>query len=325
MIQFKRGTTNALTIDQLNTIIAEATTEALEEAGQEYDFKITDLLFPTATLVAGTVDLVGTINEKIAQKMAEQGEGTWRKIILSNGQPGYDKRTHKLKIGDGISTWQALPNVGGLDYDQVLDSEGKAKIRRVVNPTDKTVFTYGTEPPDDNIVGQVYLHQYDGDIETDYVVETGINKGWHYRKWYSGYFECWITTTLTGDNSVNISNAIGSLFVSGNIGSLDYPVTFEEPPTEIISVEALSFSPPTTTGDDEATDDDNTEDNTEDSAGTEDIDNTADSIIFVSSALLKDDEDRSNTTKSRHVYLTSPVALNAEVVLNIMTKGIVQK
>lgn len=313
MIQFKRGTTKAMSSDDLNEIIKKSIKEAL---GEGHSFTILDLLFPTAAVA----DLVLDVNDKIKANMAA-ADGTWEKIILSNGQPGYDRRTHKLKIGDGRSTWQELPNVGGLDYDQVLDSERKAKIRRAINPTDKTVFTYGTEPPDANIVGQVYLHQYDGDIETDYVIETGVNKGWHYRKWYSGYFECWITTTLTEDKSVNISNAIGSLFVSDNIGSLDYPVAFEEPPTEIVSVEALSFSPPTAAKDDDAADDDNTEDN----AGIEDVDNTADSIIFVSSALLKDDEDRNNTTKSRHVYLTSPVALNAEVVLNIITKGIVRK
>lgn len=314
MIQFKRGTTKAMSSDDLDKIIQKSIGEAL---GEGHNFTILDLLFPTAAVA----ELALRVNAKIKANMAA-ADGTWEKIILSNGQPGYDRRTHKLKIGDGESTWQELPNVGGLDYDQVLDAEKKAKIRQAINPTDKTVFTYGTEPPDANIVGQVYLHQYDGDIETDYVIETGVNKGWHYRKWYSGYFECWITTTLTEDKSVNISNAIGSLFVSDNIGSLDYPVAFEEPPTEIVSVEALSFSPPTAAEDDDAADDDNTEDN----AGTEDIDNTADSIIFVSSALLKDDdEDRSNTTKSRHVYLTSPVALNAEVVLNIMTKGIVQK
>jgi hypothetical protein len=313
MIQFKRGTTKAMSSDDLEKIIQKSITDAL---GEGHKFTILDLLFPTAAVA----DLVLDVNDKIKANMAA-ADGTWEKIILSNGQPGYDRRTHKLKIGDGRSTWQELPNVGGLDYDQVLDSEKKAKIRRAINPTDKTVFTYGTEPPDANIVGQVYLHQYDGDIETDYVIETGVNKGWHYRKWYSGYFECWITTTLTEDKSVNISNAIGSLFVSDNIGSLDYPVAFEEPPTEIVSVEALSFSPPTAAKDDDAADDDNTEDN----AGIEDVDNTADSIIFVSSALLKDDEDRNNTTKSRHVYLTSPVALNAEVVLNIITKGIVRK
>lgn len=307
MIQFKRGTTKALSSKELDAIIQKSIKEVL---GEGHNFTVLDLLFPTLSTITGATDLAQKVNAKIKANMAAS-EGSWEKIILSNGQPGYDRRTHKLKIGDGISSWQELPNVGGLEYDQVLDSEEKAKIRQAINPTDKTVFTYGTEPPDANIVGQVYLHQYDGDIETDYVIETGINKGWHYRKWYSGYFECWLTTTLTEDNSVNISNAVGSLFVSDNIGSLDYPVTFEEPPTEIISVEALSFSPPTAAKDDDSA---------------EDIDNTADSIIFVSSALLKgDDKNRSNTTKSRHVYLTSPVALNAEVVLNIMTKGIVRK
>lgn len=302
MIQFKRGTTKALSSKELDAIIQKSIKEVL---GEGHNFTMLDLLFPTLSTITGAADLAQKVNAKIKANMAAS-EGSWEKIILSNGQPGYDRRTHKLKIGDGISSWQELPNVGGLDYDQVLDSEKKAKIRQVINPADRTVFTYGTEAPDANIVGQIYLHQYNGDIETDYVTETGINKNWYYRKWYSGYFECWTTMTYKGNNSVNINSAVGSLFVSDNIGGLEYPIVFDEPPTEVISVEAISFSPPTSAKDDDKS--------------------TVDSIIFISAALSKDGEAiNTTTTKSRHVYLTSPVALNAEVSLNIITKGVIQR
>lgn len=37
-------------------------------------------------------------------------------VKLASGQPGYDKDTHQLKIGDGETLWSDLPSVGGADY-----------------------------------------------------------------------------------------------------------------------------------------------------------------------------------------------------------------
>lgn len=187
MIQFKRGTTKAMSSEDLDQIIKTSIKEAL---GEGHEFTMLDLLFPTLSLIKGAADLAQKVNARIKANMAA-ADGTWERIILSNGQPGYDRRTHKLKIGDGKSTWQELPNVGGLDYDQVLDAEKKAKIRQVINPTDKTVFTYGEEDLDKFTVGQVYLQQYDGPPEADYVTEFGISGIWQYRKWRSGFAECW--------------------------------------------------------------------------------------------------------------------------------------
>ena len=231
--------------------------------------------------------------------------GSWKDIKLADGQPGYDKAVRKLKVGDGEHTWEELPYLNsGLEAEQILDSELRARARKTLDKDDETIFTYGTIEPDNNMVGQIYFHQYDGDIETDYVIETGINKDWHYRKWNSGYFECWRTVTFAEDNSVNIETAMGSLFISRNIGSLSYPATFREPPTEIVSAEAISFKAPDSASDDTS---------------------TVDSIIFVSTAAKAKVNTANTTKKSRHVYLVSPVALNAEVSLNIMVKGILKR
>ena len=37
-------------------------------------------------------------------------------VKLASGQPGYDKDTHQLKIGDGETLWADLPSIGGADY-----------------------------------------------------------------------------------------------------------------------------------------------------------------------------------------------------------------
>lgn len=36
-------------------------------------------------------------------------------VKLASGQPGYDKDTHQLKIGDGENSWADLPCIGGVD------------------------------------------------------------------------------------------------------------------------------------------------------------------------------------------------------------------
>jgi hypothetical protein len=111
-----------------------------------------------------------------------------------------------------MSTWKQLPNVGGLDYDQVLDAENKAKIRQAINPIDKTVFTYGEEDLNKYTVGQVYLQQYDGLPEADYVTEFGVSGIWQYRKWRSGFAELWGNIVQEG--------------FSTTFNAVDYPFAF---------------------------------------------------------------------------------------------------
>ena len=97
---------------------------------------------------------------------------------LASGQPGYDKNTNKLKIGDGNSAWEDLPNlVGQLD------------IQPAESATSETGISYGTEPPSNDTQGQLYLQKYSGSVEADYVVEIGMSSNYFYRKWNSGILE----------------------------------------------------------------------------------------------------------------------------------------
>lgn len=125
---------------------------------------------------------------------------------LAAGQPGYDKDRKKFKIGDGKSSWNDLPYASGLFADEILDSEENAKVKtkakaalnplgtliaNILNLEDRPIFTYGTDLPDKDTVGQVYLQQFEGAIEADFVVETGRNINYFFRKWNSGFIECW--------------------------------------------------------------------------------------------------------------------------------------
>ena len=112
----------------------------------------------------------------------------WQKVKtpLADGQPGYDKNKNKLKIGNGSASWDNLPYlIGELDMENLIQRESKA--------TEKVVFTYGKSEPTEKTKGQIYLQEYDGAVEADYVVETGRDTSYFFRKWASGFIECWGT------------------------------------------------------------------------------------------------------------------------------------
>lgn len=166
------------------------------------------------------------------------------KTKLAEGQPGYDKDKHKLKIGDGKSSWAELPYAGGLSGEEILSSETEAQVRRkaalLLNPLaalidSPAVITYGEESPSKNTVGQLYLQYYDADPEVDYVVESGVNGGWQYRKWYSGRAECFGTHRV----STKIQEQVGSVYCSPDIlKNTKYPITFTDIPTETATLQS---------------------------------------------------------------------------------------
>lgn len=168
---------------------------------------------------------------------------------LADGQPGYDKDRRKIKIGDGKSSWKDLPYASGLFADEILDSEKEAKIKtkakaalnplaglvsKVFNLEDRPIITYGTEAPDEDTVGRIYLQHYESAPEVDYVVEFGFNNGWYYRKWKSGRAECYGTL----DVSTIIQETVGSVYRDCNvINKLEYPFTFSGVPQEIATIQ----------------------------------------------------------------------------------------
>lgn len=65
----------------------------------------------------------------------------------------------------------------------------------------------------------------DGEIITDFIVEQGFagnNNHWRYRKWHSGFAECWGTISYSG---ISCSNGYGNLYYCSNNDAL--PFTFK--------------------------------------------------------------------------------------------------
>lgn len=165
----------------------------------------------------------------------------WRKLKkpLSAGQPGYDKDKHKIKIGDGETSWKELPYASGLSEEEILDSEKNAKIKRSLDPEDTTIITYGTEGPDKSTVGKLYLQYYDAEPEVDYVVEYGANGIWTFRKWFSGLAECWGTQTVITSIKEEIEE-IKLYCDNKTMKNIKYPFTFKGTPQETASVQSPS-------------------------------------------------------------------------------------
>jgi hypothetical protein len=163
---------------------------------------------------------------------------SWRatKVTLAAGQPGYDKDKHKLKIGDGKTAWEKLPYASGLSVEDIISSEKDAKSRNKADAEDKAIITYGTEAPDKNTIGQLYLQQYESEPEADYIVSSAIDGIWTYQKWKSGVAKCWGTLELT----TSIQDAFEGieLFHNNKMKSIKYPFTFRDVPCETVTLQS---------------------------------------------------------------------------------------
>jgi hypothetical protein len=155
---------------------------------------------------------------------------------LAAGQPGYDKDKHKIKIGNGKDLWSSLPYASGLFAKEIFNSEADAKERNKTDNSDTTIITYGTDSPDKNTIGQLYLQYYDTDPEADYVVSSGVDREWTYQKWNSGIARCCGTFKF----STTVQSIIGeSLYQSSSyMDKIDYPFSFKDIPNEYASVQS---------------------------------------------------------------------------------------
>ena len=160
---------------------------------------------------------------------------SWRgvKEKLAPGQPGYDKEKHKIKIGDGESTWSELPYATGLFAEEILDSEVNAKTKKKADAEDLTLITYGTEAPGDKTIGQIYLQQID-EPEVDFVIESGTKDGWTYQKWKSGIAKCWYNYSFT----TTVQEHLELFCRSTSTSRINYPFKFAAIPTETTTIQS---------------------------------------------------------------------------------------
>lgn len=158
---------------------------------------------------------------------------------LAAGQPGYDKEKNKIKIGTGTALWDDLPYASGLNRNDIIMPENEAKVRHLLDHDDNTLITYGTEAPNENLVGELYLQYYDTEPEVDYVVESGINGIWRYQIWHSGLAQCWGTLPVQVDIQSKTEEQL-IYYSESSIGKVEYPFEFSDKPSEIATIQSNS-------------------------------------------------------------------------------------
>jgi hypothetical protein len=158
--------------------------------------------------------------------------GKGSNVVLEPGQPGFDKAKNKLKIGNGQDKWKDLPYTSGLHAEEILCSESDAKKQDSNDKFAINIITYGTETPNENTVGQIYLQQID-EPEVDYIVASGTNGIWTYQKWKSGIAKCWGNYSFIATVQEPLELFYQSLPIYTN-----YPFTFKEIPTETATIQS---------------------------------------------------------------------------------------
>ena len=75
--------------------------------------------------------------------------------VLANGEPGFEKDTFRLKIGDGVKNWLDLPYIGESDYSIAPDGNSL-----VLNQNNEMML-YGFE---DAEIGQIPVKSENGKL-----------------------------------------------------------------------------------------------------------------------------------------------------------------
>ena len=102
-----------------------------------------------------------------------------------------------------------------------LNSQGQAEFSNTSGT--RTIYLDGS-------TGQIYPLASANYI-ADFVIEAGTYNSWTYRKWNSGWYECWQMFSP----SIAVNNAWGN-WAYGAVARQAYPVTFSSAPHEIASL-----------------------------------------------------------------------------------------
>lgn len=126
--------------------------------------------------------------------------------------------------------YEAKLTLTGLDYRKAYTLQARAKDEATayiesVERTVKTIPVYDWGEDDFNFNVPVSINNVP---MTDFIVEQGEADGWFYRKWNSGFAECWKVHYENGVNAAE-SNYNG-FYYSGTI-SVPFPFTFANLPT----------------------------------------------------------------------------------------------
>lgn len=84
-------------------------------------------------------------NSRIQLRRGTAAFWTDENPVLRPGEPGYERDTGKLKIGDGETHWRELEYFGGLDLDPGMDDATAMEliVAHLSDPTPHSVYDDG--------------------------------------------------------------------------------------------------------------------------------------------------------------------------------------
>jgi hypothetical protein len=157
---------------------------------------------------------------------AQENELTLTYKILDNSNTAV--RTDSFEIDNNAMTEDSFTysvgdEIKGLDYQNAytIEVEAKDKIGTVI-ATSKSlravpVFDWGESDFNFNVDVKIK------GTEIDYIVEQGESGGWYYRKWSSGFAECW----YSGNAYVDVGEFYMDGFYYCGSKKINFPFTFK--------------------------------------------------------------------------------------------------
>lgn len=219
-----RGTkvTKTKTLDLVNYVVPTCRASAVIEMDGETTAKA------TITIEGNYFNgKIGVTNNQIAVKIKTSIDNEWS-TYSGFITPTYNGNTYKMAV-----SFYELPYDEEFKY-QCQTADLVMSTAATPEKTLKLMPVFDWSDSDFNFNVPV---KFNGVQMKDYVVEQGITNNWHYRKWNSGYMECWRRLQITA----NVTNVWGSLYTSGALSAtnLTYPYAFTETP--ILNVNLASF------------------------------------------------------------------------------------
>ncbi|MEA4964869.1 MAG: DUF859 family phage minor structural protein [Oscillospiraceae bacterium] len=202
-----------------------------------------------------------TITDASAARCDENGtardDGTFLKLTLAASCTSVGERNSvslrwRYKPASGtLSGWSALSSgsvVSGFDAAasyvvelSAIDSLGSEKSVSATVPTANVAFhlkdgglgaAFGKYAEQDNLLESVWPLKIQGNMLNDFVVETGGNAYWSWRKWASGVAECWRVRSC---GNVSCTVPWGVFYESTSAYGPDaYPFAFTAVPAQMM-------------------------------------------------------------------------------------------
>ena len=206
-----------------------------------YTFSVVDYIVPTCNISATNPTAAGDMVLKISGNIFFGAIGKSENVInltyrYKENNGSYTAWKYPTETTLGNNTYSTTINISGLNYKSTYTIEARVEdliftdsnykggiYSEAIKVKSIPVFDWGENDFNFNVPVTI-----EGEPLLDYVVEQGGSGIWKYRKWHSGYAECWGTSNT---REVTCDTAWGSMFCKDDaLPPITYPFEFVAAP-----------------------------------------------------------------------------------------------